>query len=1539
MSKRMTRVLSLILTLVMFVSVSTPAFAWGGGDVGSGWGREIGEDDFRDFTPADEVEEEKEEYDYFQTDGAEGFQVTVEAPMGSLPTMAELRAEPVEIEDVREAVESVVEGEANILVAMDISFWMNGVEIEPEEAVRVKISAPELTGKTNLTVVHIPDAEEPETVDLLDEGELSFALGANEVAFRADSFSVYAVIGDGTGEEDRVAVNFYGKDKQLVTTYYVKNGDQLLGEGTPVDGKTYLEDFIVDPGVGGQLDEDYVFLGWTIDAEDANSDENYDTENYGANYSAGTKPYTIDGVRSYLQELANDPEHPIQEGSQPVNIYALIFKVIRVSFQAPNGISMGDERQLLLPGQTELQYTIETVYTPDKQDAMFKGWYVKAGSVSSATLDGEPAEEPYQVGTVVTLEHSVTFIAVAPEGKWLVFDEVIKGATYNAPQFIEPDENEQYIPTEPDESNMKLLGYTFGGWYTSKDYTTPFDFTQSLTASPTYAYAKWNPKENADYTILIWKQNVDGETYDFAESVTLNGTVGSNISTVTESGSGNARYALVNGEARRYDGFHLDRYDQNVKIKTEGSSVLNVYYNRNEITITFYQFETLTPYTYSFWTYDIRGKYYGFVDGRYRNIEFLGGWLYLGGIYTGTVYHATSPFRWRPWKTVKGLYGQSLEAGTVVGSNEQFKWPSQYYWYDSHEDNDSPNIGTGVLRTTFMDAFLPSVPTDTEMSFYGCIPTNDSGHVYFYKGDYTNYDQDVQVSSGSTFNISDKYNGYKAIAYSNNNRDWTPLGEKDSNGYYGSATPNPNLYIRYEPLKYNLLYQDGMYVDGNGNPVEGYSSRGKLDEVKDIPYASDMSSYNKGEGGTNYYEPEGVDGFVFEGWFSDDKCTQAYTFNTMPEGLTLYAKWRQIQYRVFLHPNVPVGDDLDWGSSTVSMNFRVSVGEKVSLPTGLREDYNLIGWYSDEACTQPFNGNMRLTDSITKDYDKTAEENWTDGIDGKDMTKYGTIDGEGYNSDAYKRNDDGSLTAIDRFWITRKLDLYAKWSAKLDGAKGIDVIYEAGDDGDPNTVPRDSNDYMDNASAVAGAAASPKASTDENAPKMKFQYWQLQTWNGTDYVPKEGYKILPGEEFTVLKADAREEDIPEAEQVIPGVVKTFTVKLVAVFAPEEEPKTTTITWYSNVQDAEGRSLALAGFGITDQEPVDGKGYFVTDEDLPINGATAIKAADTFSYSSYKFIGWAKKANATKDELFLKWEDGKYLALNENDAWVEVTEVAANDLESNEVFAIWETGYFYIYHSSNNTVEKISALNVVDGKYDLAAKTAANCLYGGYYSEYGGVGAGFDPTKLTGNGPFDDANGTPYSLEKIETALQADHSSSLWDYKKAYTENGHAMTPKADTVYYLKEVPDGYLKPYTQYTYYTLPAKADMLGTVWCVLGVDDLNYQSAGFSIEAVTKDGDKTAIMRDVLHFWPESNEDLKVELTCKGLYGGAGFLGYAELNEFAADSNGLFSETATIRQYWKTMDGVTVYGTTQRVLSFGNGKYTSLTAEDSAFPAPAEP
>ena len=88
---------------------------------------------------------------------------------------------------------------------------------------------------------------------------------------------------------------------------------------------------------------------------------------------------------------------------------------------------------------------------------------------------------------------------------------------------------------------------------------------------------------------------------------------------------------------------------------------------------------------------------------------------------------------------------------------------------------------------------------------------------------------------------------------------------------------------------------DGSYFDGNGNKIDTGTSQ--LEVKEGILYQADVSA-------NNTYEPSHIPtGYVFEGWCVDDACTTTYNFDKMPKGgITVYAKWRQIQYRVFLHP-------------------------------------------------------------------------------------------------------------------------------------------------------------------------------------------------------------------------------------------------------------------------------------------------------------------------------------------------------------------------------------------------------------------------------------------------------------------------------------------------------------------------------------------------------------------------------------------------------------------------------------------------------------
>ena len=269
----------------------------------------------------------------------------------------------------------------------------------------------------------------------------------------------------------------------------------------------------------------------------------------------------------------------------------------------------------------------------------------------------------------------IVFSVNAPEGHWLVFDENLKGATYNAPQFVKQGEVTSEPPLE-----MVRNGYTFGGWYTNKECTdgNEFTFGEELEDNITI-YAKWTAATTANYTIIIWKQSLNGETYDFEESVNLSGNVGTAIDTVRRRIVISNAYAIVNDVNKQYDGFYLKQFDQDVTVKAEGNSVLNVYYDRKEYTLTFQVRDYIhTPTTSN------NGTQYGLVDGQYVQLTRHGRgnqgnpyywtyndtWISEGPTYTGTRYTRSNSQSWQTIKEIKRLYQQNIaDQFPIVGTN------------------------------------------------------------------------------------------------------------------------------------------------------------------------------------------------------------------------------------------------------------------------------------------------------------------------------------------------------------------------------------------------------------------------------------------------------------------------------------------------------------------------------------------------------------------------------------------------------------------------------------------------------------------------------------------------------------------------------------------------------------------------------------------------------------------------------------------------------------------------------------------------------
>ena len=1002
-----------------------------------------------------------------------GVKVLVKAPKGALPEGTEMVVTPANTKAVEQAVSNAVDGEVTGFKAVDITFVKDGKDIEPQVPVQVYLNASGLDKDADKAVVHIADNGSAEVVDNATVNSSGIAKVVT------DQFSIYAIVE--TGEDARLKVVFKNGSEEIASMY-VKKADDVNA-------------IVYDPGVG-ELDEGQVFKGWTT-VED---------------YTVDTEAINIDGVRSTVRSELNKS---VTDGQELV-FHALVLRKYVVDFLDDRDVTINTYSYVVKEG-TNAEHAINEGFTPASNKQNFEGWKVEKGSENIVGT----VKDDYQNGEKVSIKGDVTFKADAPFGEWLVFDENGKGATYNAPQFVKSGETTQKpVP----DNQMVRNGYKFGGWYEDEACTTAFTFGKELNEGKTI-YAKWTPNATANYTVIIWKQSASdakdaadsAKSYDFAESVTLTGNVNQAATGVTSSGSGNNAYATVGGTAKRYTGFHLNKYDQNVTVTPEGSTIVNVYYDRNLVTLTFN-----------------------------RN---------------GSQY-----------KQFTGLYGSSLE-------DNGYEWPAEYDWYYNYR-----------TRMTFMDAFIPP-DGGSSMTFSGYDPSG-TATIHFLKqnADGTGYTEanTVKAEYDASFTITDKYNGFKAASYSTNNRTWTTLGNKDSSGRYATVGYGNNLYIRFDRLTYSILYDDGVYVDGNNNPVEGYEPTGTFKEEKNVVYGSNLSDHNKN--GSKYYEPTAKNaGFVFAGWYSDDACTHPYTFTTMPEGITVYAKWVQVQYRVFLHSGLAEGSDnsLTWGSETQATNFRVSNGGKVSCPTGHRDEYDFVGWYKDSGCTQAYNPDTILNDTtVTSSYDKT-----------KDMTDPWTK----YGNDTATSNDD-----TDRFWITKKYDLYAKWRATIDGAKGITVVYDANRG---SNAPADAM-YLDSATAIVGAAAT--------APEgEQFDHWELQKYVDGEFVKDKD--VLPGDKFTVLKANAERKNDEGWTEEEPKYV--YTIKLVAVYKETREPVGTTITY----------------------DPNGGSGSAIT-ENLLVNEGKTAKAANTFTKANYVFDSW----NTEPDGSGLKVEAGSNISADLRD---------------------------------------------------------------------------------------------------------------------------------------------------------------------------------------------------------------------------------------------------------------------------------------------------
>jgi uncharacterized repeat protein (TIGR02543 family) len=125
-------------------------------------------------------------------------------------------------------------------------------------------------------------------------------------------------------------------------------------------------------------------------------------------------------------------------------------------------------------------------------------------------------------------------------------------------------------------------GYIFDGWYTASTSGTKVTAIATGTTSNQVLYARWSAATNTPYKVEHYQQKVDQTGYVLKETDNKTGTTG----------------ATVTATAATYTGFTENQTAAgrvpSGTVAADGSLVLKLYYDRDDYTVTFNNYDNTT---------------------------------------------------------------------------------------------------------------------------------------------------------------------------------------------------------------------------------------------------------------------------------------------------------------------------------------------------------------------------------------------------------------------------------------------------------------------------------------------------------------------------------------------------------------------------------------------------------------------------------------------------------------------------------------------------------------------------------------------------------------------------------------------------------------------------------------------------------------------------------------------------------------------------------------------------------------------------------
>lgn len=130
-------------------------------------------------------------------------------------------------------------------------------------------------------------------------------------------------------------------------------------------------------------------------------------------------------------------------------------------------------------------------------------------------------------------------------------------------------------------------------------------------------------------------------------------------------------------------------------------------------------------------------------------------------------------------------------------------------------------------------------------------------------------------------------------------------------------------------------------------------------------YTGAVSTTATAEIGGKAVQPEAParSGYVFDGWYTEAACTNAFSFDTQITGdLEIFAKWEEST-----GDTVKVTFSNNYAGASDYYTQTINSGRRITKPADpVRNDgYAFINWYADAACTQLFNFNTFISVDTT----------------------------------------------------------------------------------------------------------------------------------------------------------------------------------------------------------------------------------------------------------------------------------------------------------------------------------------------------------------------------------------------------------------------------------------------------------------------------------------------------------------------------------------------------------------------------------------------